>query len=135
MINSVNLSIQNSIRSGPIANAFYMEREIPCQPCHGSRATNSVACDFRAIACERQIRSFVKRFCIESILRKGNSPEMDETQGFQNLGHSNWTICSLLSQFCFPNFTTFSLLYWEANSYYPRGLIMGKGNSHNSRNG
>ena len=53
-------------------------------------------------------------------MRKWNSSEMDETQGFQYLGHSNWTICSLLSQFCFPNFTTFSLLYWEANSYYPR---------------
>ena len=32
----------------------------------------------------------------------------------------------------FYNFFTFIL---EANSYYPRGLIMRKGNSHNSRNG
>ena len=32
----------------------------------------------------------------------------------------------------FPNFFTFIL---EANSYYPRGLIMRKGNSHNSTNG
>ena len=68
-------------------------------------------------------------------MRKGKSPKLDETQGFQCLGHSNWAICSLLSQFCSPNFQTFSLLYWEANSYYPRGLIMGKGNSPNFRNG
>ena len=60
---------------------------------------------------------------------------MDLTEGFQCLGHSNWTICTLLSQFYFPNFTTFSLSCWEANSYYPRGLIMRKGNSPNSRSG
>ena len=52
--------------------------------------------------------------------RKLDSPNLDEIKGCQCLGHSNWTICSLLSQFYFPNFTTFSLLYWEANSYYPR---------------
>ena len=60
---------------------------------------------------------------------------MDETEGFGCLGHSNWTICILLSHFCSPNFPTFSLSYWEANSYYPRGLILGKGNSPNFRNG
>ena len=31
---------------------------------------------------------------------------------------------SLLSQFYFLNFTTFHLSCWEANSYYPRGLIL-----------
>ena len=66
---------------------------------------------------------------------KWNSPNLSETQGFEYPGHSNWTISSLLSQFYFPNFTTFSLSYWEANSYYPRGLIMRKGSSPNSRNG
>ena len=66
---------------------------------------------------------------------KWKSPNLSEKQGIGCPGHSNWTICSLLSQFYLPNFTTFSLLYWEANSYYPRGLIMGKGNSSNSRNG
>ena len=45
--------------------------------------------------------------------------------GFQCLGHSNWTICSPLSPFCSEIFPTFSLSYWGANSYYPRGLIMG----------
>ena len=51
---------------------------------------------------------------------KGNPPTIDETEGFQCLGHSSWTICSPLSLFCSENFPTFSLLYWEANSYYPR---------------
>ena len=60
---------------------------------------------------------------------------MNWTEMFQCLGHSKWTICSLQSQFYFPKFTTFSYLCREANSYYPRGLIMRKGNSPNSRNG
>ena len=51
------------------------------------------------------------------------------------LGHSSWTMCSPLSQFCSPNFPTFSLSCREANSYYPRGLILRKGNSPNFRNG
>ena len=60
---------------------------------------------------------------------------MDKTEGFGCLGHLNWTICSLLSHFCSHNFPTFSLSYWEANSYYPRGLIMRKRKSPNFRNG
>ena len=52
-----------------------------------------------------------------------------------SLGHSNWTICILLSHFCSPHFPIFSLSCYEANSYYPRGLILRKGNSSNSRNG
>ena len=69
------------------------------------------------------------------ILGKGNSsnPEKNEIEGFQLLGHPNWTKCSPLSQFCSGNFATFSLSYWGANSYYPRGPIMGKGNSPNSK--
>ena len=55
--------------------------------------------------------------------------------GCECLGHSNWTICTLLSQFYFPNFTTFSLSYWGAISYYPRRPIMRKGNSPNSKIG
>ena len=53
--------------------------------------------------------------------------------GFQCLEHSNWTICTPLGPFCWNKFSTFSLSYWGANSYYPRGPIMGKGNSHNPR--
>ena len=60
---------------------------------------------------------------------------MDQTEGFQCLGHSNWIICSPLSQFCFPKFSTFSLSYWGAHSYYPRGPIMRKGNSSNFQYG
>ena len=68
---------------------------------------------------------------------KGNypNPKLDETEGFQCLGHSNWTICSPSSHFCFHIFPSFSLSYWEANSYYPRGPIMGKGNSPNFKIG
>ena len=62
-------------------------------------------------------------------------PNMDWTEGFQCLGHPNWTSCSPLSQFCSEIFQTFSLSYWGANSYYPRGLIIGKGNSPNSKYG
>ena len=47
------------------------------------------------------------------------------------MGHSNWTMCSPLSPVCHKNFSTFSVSYWEVNSYYPRGLIMGKGDSSN----
>ena len=61
-------------------------------------------------------------------------PNVDETEGFQCLAHSNWTICSPLSPFLPKDiwtFPSFSLSYWDANSYYPRGPIMGKGNSPN----
>ena len=53
--------------------------------------------------------------------------------GFQCLGHSNWTICSHLSQFCSPNFPTFSLLYWGPILITPerRRLKMGKSISPN----
>ena len=56
-------------------------------------------------------------------------PNMDKTEGFQCLGHSNWTTCSPLSHFCSEIFPTFSLSYWGAISYYPREPIMGKGHS------
>ena len=45
---------------------------------------------------------------------------LDETEGFQCLGHSNWTTCSPLSPFCSEMFPTFSLSYWGANSYPPK---------------
>ena len=38
---------------------------------------------------------------------------------------------SPLRQFCFNIFPTFPLSYWWAIYYYPRWLIMGKGNSSN----
>ena len=66
-------------------------------------------------------------------LEKGNppTPKVNETEGFQCVGHSNWTICIPLSPFCSKTFQSFSLSYWEANSYYPRGPIMGEGISSN----
>ena len=59
---------------------------------------------------------------------------MDETEGFQCHGHSNCSICFLLSHFCSDKFSTFSLSYSGAH-YYPRELIIRKGNSPNSRYG
>ena len=44
-----------------------------------------------------------------------------DSGGFQCLGPSNWTTCSPLSQFHSEHFQTFSLSYWGAHSYYPRG--------------
>ena len=58
---------------------------------------------------------------------------MNETEGLGCGGHSNWTICTPLSPFCFGNFQFVSSLYWEANSYYPRGLIVRKGRFSNSK--
>ena len=60
-------------------------------------------------------------------------PNMDKTEGIECLGHSNWTICSPLSPLCSEIFTTFPLSYWRAHFHYPRGLMMGKGNSPNSK--
>ena len=46
---------------------------------------------------------------------------------------SNWIICTPLNPFCPAKFPSFSPSCWEANSYYPRGPIMGKGNSPDSK--
>ena len=51
---------------------------------------------------------------------KSNSYNLSMRGVFLYLVHSNYTICSLLSQFCFVNFPIFALLYWRVNSYYPR---------------
>ena len=51
---------------------------------------------------------------------KGIHPKMDEPQGFLYLGHSNWTICSLLSWFCSLNFPTSSSSYWGAHFLLPQ---------------
>ena len=53
-------------------------------------------------------------------MRKGNSRKMDVTQWFWYLGHSNWTICSLLSQFCSKQFTILKLLYWGSHFLLPQ---------------
>ena len=51
---------------------------------------------------------------------------LDETKGFESLGSSNWTICIPFKSFCSEKTPTFPHSFWEANSYYPTGLIMGK---------
>ena len=63
------------------------------------------------------------------------SAKMNETGGFECLGPPNWTICSPLHLSHFEIIPTFPPSYWEANSYYPRGPIMGKGNSPNFKIG
>ena len=50
---------------------------------------------------------------------------------FECLTDSNRTIFSPLIQFCWEILRKFSPSYWEANINYPRGPIMGKGNSPN----
>ena len=50
---------------------------------------------------------------------KGNPPSIDETEGFQCLGHSNWTICSPLSLFCSENFQLFHLYIERPILIYP----------------
>ena len=63
------------------------------------------------------------------------TPKLDETEGFQCLGHSNWTISSPLHLSHSEIIPSFSPSYWEAESFYPRGPIMGKGNSSSSKTG
>ena len=54
------------------------------------------------------------------------------------LGHSKWIIfspCSRMTRISQGNIYNFSLSYWEANSYYPRGPIMERGSSSNFKIG
>ena len=50
---------------------------------------------------------------LEPKMRKGIHSTVNETQGFLYLGHSNWTICSLLRWFCTKYFPLSYLSYWE----------------------
>ena len=43
-----------------------------------------------------------------------------EAQGFQCLGHSNWTICSILSKFYFKIVQLITFMLRSPFSYYPR---------------
>ena len=67
---------------------------------------------------------------------KGIHSKMDETQWFMYLGHSNWTIHSLLSRFCSKKVSPFYLSYWERSNFLlpqkkeemkQQGQKMGKG--------
>ena len=55
------------------------------------------------------------------------SQSREESRKVKDIKHSNWPICSPLSPFCSEHFQTFSISYWGAQSYYPRGLILGVG--------
>ena len=95
-----------------------------------------------AVLCSsvRRLHELISAMMAEDDGKKGNTlfqkweRQMD-LKNSQCLGHSNWTICSPFSPFCPENFPSFSLSYWEGISYYPRGPIMGKGNSLNSKIG
>ena len=50
-----------------------------------------------------------------------------EQELFECLGPLNWTICSPFNPFGYGNFQFVSSLYWQANTYHPRGLIVRKG--------
>ena len=69
-------------------------------------------------------------------VRKGSFPipEVNETVGFECMGPSDWAICNRLSPSYSGNFQCVSTSYWEANFYYPRGLIVRKESFPNSRN-
>ena len=52
------------------------------------------------------------------------------SRDFSAWGHSNWTICPLLGQFCSLNFPNLSLFYRQAKSYYPTERKAEMGISH-----
>ena len=52
-------------------------------------------------------------------MRKGNSQNIDETQWFRYIGHSNRTVCSLLSQFCYKSLQIFTFMLW-AHFFLPQ---------------
>ena len=56
------------------------------------------------------------------------TPKLEETDGFQCLGHSNWTICNPLSLFCSETFTSFHLHTGEPILITPaKRAVFGKG--------
>ena len=57
-------------------------------------------------------------FSLPQRVENGIHPKVNETQGFQCQGHSNWTICFLLSLFCRNFFPTF-------NSYIGGHIFVG----------
>ena len=52
--------------------------------------------------------------------RGNHHPKVNGTQGFLSLGHSNWTICRLLSWFCSNNFPLSWPLYWGSHFIFPQ---------------
>ena len=54
------------------------------------------------------------------------TPKLDETVGFECLGHPSWTICSPLHLSLFENFPHFSHSYWGGQFLLPQRAIMEK---------
>ena len=52
---------------------------------------------------------------------KWDSPNLNVAQENKCLEHFNWTIFSLSSQFCSPNFSTFTPLYWRGQFLLSQG--------------
>ena len=59
---------------------------------------------------------------------KGNPPKVNKTQGFQYLGHSNWSIFCLLSWFLSKMFPTFDIDIVGPHFLLPQREETGKGN-------
>ena len=70
-------------------------------------------------------------------MRKGSSPNsrIGLDRGVSVLGAFKLDHWQPVEPILFWNFSNYFTFILGANSYYPRGLIMRKGNSHNSRNG
>ena len=68
---------------------------------------------------------------------KGNSPNSRNGchRGFSVPGAFKLDHLQPVKPILFFNLLIFHFYYWESNSYFPKGLIMGKGNSPNSRIG
>ena len=71
------------------------------------------------------------------IIRKGNSSNLKSwwDRGFSVPGAFKLDHLHPIKPLFPLRFSTFSLSYWEANSYYPRGPITGKGKSSNLKIG
>ena len=82
-----------------------------------------IFCSF-SLACAAPQRKWRKEFTEKP--HKGHN--IHEIQCLESL---NWTIFKHFSHLCPGNFPTFPFSYWGANSYYPRGLIIRKGDSSN----
>ena len=125
MSNRISVSLND--RGVSVPGAFKLDHLHPAKPILFSKFYNFFTFILEAI-------SYYSRGLI---LRKGNSPNSRNglnrgvsVPGAFKLDHLHPVKPILFSKFY--NFFTFIL---EANSYYPRGLIMRKGNSPNSRNG
>ena len=78
---------------------------------------------FGSVVCLYYVPFLRQSVCAPKCLEPQNFPfpNKDETEGLQCLGHSNWTNCSPLSQFCSEIFTTFHFHTGEPILITPEG--------------